>query len=184
MGYISRGEIAKELGVSPQAVGKRLRTTGLIARCLMSGRKIMIPEDVALELQAYYHPQTETKETNETETKTEKICIEGAAAEVVETKETNETETKETNETVGKFVPWEVYEELRHQLAVKDSQIENLNQALLNAQEQAKAAQFLQAADKQQALIEGGQIVAKEYPKSEPKRGLARIMEVFKINPK
>lgn len=51
-----------------------------------------------------------------------------------------------------KSVPWEVYEDLRRQLEVKDGQIANLSAALVSAQETAKAAQALHAAEKAEAM--------------------------------
>lgn len=51
-----------------------------------------------------------------------------------------------------KSVPWEVYEDLRRQLEVKDGQIADLSAALVAAQETAKAAQALHAADKAEAM--------------------------------
>jgi hypothetical protein len=68
--------------------------------------------------------------------------------------ETNETCAKPASEpgNAPKSVPWEVYEDLRRQLEVKDGQIANLSAALVSAQETAKAAQALHAAEKAEAM--------------------------------
>ena len=68
--------------------------------------------------------------------------------------ETNETCAKPASEpgNAPKSVPWEVYEDLRRQLEVKDGQIADLSAALVAAQETAKAAQALHAADKAEAM--------------------------------
>ena len=50
-------------------------------------------------------------------------------------------------------VPWEVYQDLRRQLEIKDSQIADLSKALVASQESLKAAQVLHGADKQEALL-------------------------------
>ena len=50
-------------------------------------------------------------------------------------------------------VPWEVYQDLRRQLEIKDSQIADLSKALAASQESLKAAQVLHGADKQEALL-------------------------------
>lgn len=53
-------------------------------------------------------------------------------------------------ETGEKAVPWAVYEDLRAQLAIKDKQISDLSEALLQAQKAAQAAQALHAGTLQQ----------------------------------
>ena len=50
-------------------------------------------------------------------------------------------------------MPWEVYQDLRRQLEIKDSQIADLSKALVASQESLKAAQVLHGADKQEALL-------------------------------
>lgn len=69
--------------------------------------------------------------------------------------------TPENPEPIGESVPLSVIEILTdqltikdQQLATKDEQIAALNQALLNAQDQGKAAQLLQAAEKAPALLD------------------------------
>lgn len=61
-----------------------------------------------------------------------------------------------------KTVPWEVYEDLRKQLEVKDEQIKSLSDALLAAQQSAQAAQALHAGTMQTKLLD------------EPKKGFFR----------
>lgn len=61
----------------------------------------------------------------------------------------NKTVIPEPGEVSG-----DVLDVLREQLRVKDEQISGLNKALLAAQETAKAAQVLQAAEKQPAMLE------------------------------
>jgi hypothetical protein len=180
MGYKNRNEVAREFGVTPQAIGKRLKTSGLVNRCTKAGRRLMIPDEVIEELRSYYisvSNKTETSETYETKTETSETKNTGKTYETetkTETSETYETKTEtsetyetktETSETKNNYVPWEVYEDLRQQLNIKDKQIEKLNEALLNAQEQGKAAQLLQAVDKKDALLTSGDIELENVPK-------------------
>ena len=75
----------------------------------------------------------------------------GVVSEPVGTSSEHVSEPREAARTV----PWEVYEDLRRQLEVKDGQIADLSAALVAAQETAKAAQALHAADKADALAVG-----------------------------
>lgn len=52
-------------------------------------------------------------------------------------------------------IPWEVYEDLRAQLAIKDKQIEELSAALVAAQQSAQAAQALHAGTMRKQLQDG-----------------------------
>ena len=122
-------EMAEKLGVTPQGVNKFLRTSGLREQCQKNGNRFLIPETVQKQLETHF---AETPVKSETKSETD-----------------GNPETK--SETVS--VPWEVYEDLRKQLAIKDEQIRELGAALINAQEQAKAAQLLHAADRKDDLL-------------------------------
>ncbi|WP_305154258.1 hypothetical protein [uncultured Alistipes sp.] len=68
--------------------------------------------------------------------------------------ETQKPETETVSDTTrGPSVPWEVYEDLRRQLEVKDGQIADLSRALVASQESLKAAQILHGAEKREALL-------------------------------
>ena len=137
-------EIAERFGVTPQAINKFLRTSGLREQCKKDGNRFLISETILKRLETHYGEKPVKSETK---------------SETVENPETK-------SETVS--VPWEVYEDLRRQLEIKDEQIRELGAALLNAQEQAKAAQLLHAADMKDDLLPA----AAPEEKPAPRRGL------------
>lgn len=129
----SKREIAELCGVTTQALDKKLRKTGLIQQCHKVSNRLLIPETVATKLTTIYRvslkPVSQPDETVATKLTT------------------NETKLT-TDETM-----LEVVQELRKQLEVKDEQIATLGKALEAAQETAKAAQTLHAADRKEDLL-------------------------------
>lgn len=132
-------EIAEECGVTPQGVNKYLRSSGLQAQCVKDGNRFLIPENVRELLKTHFLDIETNSETQKPETETQKP----------------ETETVSEG-SQRPSVPWEVYEDLRRQLEVKDGQIADLSKALTASQESLKAAQLLHGADKQEALLGAG----------------------------
>lgn len=129
-------EIAEKCGVTPQGVNKFLRSSGLQAQCVKDGNRFLIPENVQELLKTHFLEKETNSETEKLETDTQKP----------------ETETV-SNDSQASSVPWEVYQDLRRQLDIKDGQIADLSKALVAAQESLKAAQILHGADKQEALL-------------------------------
>nr|CRY94223.1 hypothetical protein [uncultured prokaryote] len=136
-------EIAEECGVTPQGVNKFLRSSGLQAQCIKDGNRFLIPENVQELLKTHFLEKETNSETEKLETEPQKP----------------ETETV-SDAFRASSVPWEVYQDLRRQLEIKDSQIADLSKALVASQESLKAAQVLHGADKREVLLEA----AKEEP--------------------
>lgn len=133
-------QIADELGVSKEAVRKRLPS--IPPTSLTTGKRnaIMVDETGKLLLQA---------------------LVSGNGESQLPTDNRTDYQPNRQPETV-KTVPWEVYEDLRKQLEVKDEQIKSLSDALLAAQQSAQAAQALHAGTMQTKLLD------------EPKKGFFR----------
>lgn len=133
-------QIADELGVSKEAVRKRLPS--IPPTSLTTGKRnaIMVDETGKLLLQALVSGNGESQLPTDNRTD----CQPNRQPEAVKT------------------VPWEVYEDLRKQLEVKDEQIKSLSDALLAAQQSAQAAQALHAGTMQTKLLD------------EPKKGFFR----------
>lgn len=95
------------------------------------------------------------------------------------TPDTN-TENSPTRPTDSPTLLEAVIDTLKDQLTVKDQQIERLSQALLNAQDQGKAAQALNAMDKAPALpvIAGGQ--AEQPTPADPPIGEMTFRQLFR----
>lgn len=129
-------DIAEECGVTPQGVNKYLRSSGLQEQCVKDGNRFLIPRNVRELLKTHFLGKETNSETQKPETETQKP----------------ETETV-SDTTRGPSVPWEVYEDLRRQLEVKDGQIADLSRALVASQESLKAAQILHGAEKREALL-------------------------------
>lgn len=133
MAYCTVKEAAEKCGVTPQGVNKYLRTSGLREQCKQDGNRFLIPETVQKLLETHFDKTPEKTET------------------VSETNGNPETKT----ETVS--VPWEVYEDLRKQLDIKDKQIADLSTALVAAQQSLQAAQMLHGSEKAEKLMESGE---------------------------
>lgn len=133
-------QIADELGVSKEAVRKRLPS--IPPTSLTTGKRnaIMVDETGKLLLQALVNGSGESRLPTDNRTDYQLDCQPEAV----------------------KTVPWEVYEDLRKQLEVKDEQIKSLSDALLAAQQSAQAAQALHAGTMQTKLLD------------EPKKGFFR----------
>lgn len=133
-------QIADELGVSKEAVRKRLPS--IPPTSLTTGKRnaIMVDETGKLLLQALVNGSGESRLPTDNRTDYHPDCQPEAV----------------------KTVPWEVYEDLRKQLEVKDEQIKSLSDALLAAQQSAQAAQALHAGTMQTKLLD------------EPKKGFFR----------
>jgi type II secretory pathway component PulK len=133
-------QIADELGVSKEAVRKRLPS--IPPTSLTTGKRnaIMVDETGKLLLQA---------------------LVSGNGESQLPTDNRTDYQPNRQPEAV-KTVPWEVYEDLRKQLEVKDEQIKSLSDALLAAQQSAQAAQALHAGTMQTKLLD------------EPKKGFFR----------
>lgn len=133
-------QIADELGVSKEAVRKRLPS--IPPTSLTTGKRnaIMVDETGKLLLQALVSGNGESQLPTDNRTDYQPDCQPEAV----------------------KTVPWEVYEDLRKQLEVKDEQIKSLSDALLAAQQSAQAAQALHAGTMQTKLLD------------EPKKGFFR----------
>ena len=133
-------QIADELGVSKEAIRKRLPS--IPPTSLTTGKRnaIMIDETGKLLLQALVSGSGESRLPTDNRTDYQPDCQPEAV----------------------KTVPWEVYEDLRKQLEVKDEQIKSLSDALLAAQQSAQAAQALHAGTMQTKLLD------------EPKKGFFR----------
>ena len=133
-------QIADELGVSKEAVRKRLPS--IPPTSLTTGKRnaIMVDEMGKLLLQA---------------------LVSGNGESQLPTDNRTDYQPNRQPEAV-KTVPWEVYEDLRKQLEVKDEQIKSLSDALLAAQQSAQAAQALHAGTMQTKLLD------------EPKKGFFR----------
>lgn len=136
-------EIAEECGVTPQGVNKFLRSSGLQIQCVKDGNRFLIPENVQELLKTHFLEKETNSETEKLETETQKA----------------ETETV-SDASRAPSVPWEVYQDLRRQLEIKDSQIADLSKALVASQESLKAAQVLHGAEKRESLLGA----AKEEP--------------------
>lgn len=129
-------DIAEECGVTPQGVNKYLRSSGLQEQCVKDGNRFLIPRNVRELLKTHFLGKETNSETKKLKTETQKP----------------ETETV-SDTTRGPSIPWEVYEDLRRQLEVKDGQIADLSRALVASQESLKAAQILHGAEKREALL-------------------------------
>lgn len=129
-------DIAEECGVTPQGVNKYLRSSGLQEQCVKDGNRFLIPRNVRELLKTHFLGKETNSETKKLKTETQKP----------------ETETV-SDTTRGPPIPWEVYEDLRRQLEVKDGQIADLSRALVASQESLKAAQILHGAEKREALL-------------------------------
>ena len=181
MKYYTRAEVAEELGITTQGIGKRLKTTGAIARCQKSGNRLLIPEEVMEELRVYYKGETSGNQETKSETEIAQSGNQETETETeTETSGNQETKSETEIETPSELgILWEAYKELKKQLEVKDDQIRSLNEALINAQEQGKAAQLLQAADKREQLLPASE-GDKEEEKEKPKTRFQRLVEAWR----
>lgn len=129
MAYRTAKELAEKFGVTTQGINKYLRASGLREQCKRNGNRFLIPETVEKLLETHFLGKETKSETN------------------------GNSETKSETKTETVSVPWEVYEDLRRQLDIKDAQIRDLSKALLSAQEQGQAAQLLHAVDLKDDLL-------------------------------
>lgn len=130
-------EAAEEFGVTKQAVGKYLRSSGLRDECVKDGNRLLISDNAWKLLETHF-----SKNENFSTTKAE-----------TNDNSTTKAETNDNLESETIAALREALETMRGQLAIKDEQISALNIALVNAQEQVKAAQLLHAADRKDDLL-------------------------------
>ena len=134
-------QIADEIGVSKTAVRKQIENLGLRSSLRKNGNQFAIDENEETLILQAFSEKTQTKNANQTETKTQ-------------------TANREVSDLVS--VLQSTIDTLQGQLAIKDKQIEDLSEALKSAQQTAAAAQALHAGTMQQQLLESDTIGEKK----------------------
>lgn len=146
----TKKELAEICGVSVQAIDKKLRKTGLMDGCSVVAGRLQIPATIAATVATSYQVKLESQQPTATK----------MVAEVAEPQQPQQpqqpnlqpsaTSSNGSEKAVEALVSQ--LEALQKQLEVKDRQIADLSAALVSAQETAKAAQALHAADKAEAM--------------------------------
>lgn len=156
-------DIAAECGVSEQAIRAWCRRNQVAKDAKHS---FAIDETTLSAIYLYYH----AKPRNQVAQRAKPSCA------------TGETSCESSfGAEIGPSVPWEVYEDLRGQLAVKDDQIRALSDALASAQGQVGAAQLLHAADRKGDLLPlSGATEASGDPAAPRKTRWQRLKEAWR----
>lgn len=131
----TKKELAEICGVSVQAIDKKLRKTGLMDGCSVVAGRLQIPATIAATVATSYQVKLESQQPQQPQ----QPNLQPSA-----------TSSNGSEKAVEALVSQ--LEALQKQLEVKDRQIADLSAALVSAQETAKAAQALHAADKAEAM--------------------------------
>lgn len=146
----TKKELADLCGVSIQAIDKKLRKTGKFSECRKVANRLQIPATIAATIATDYGVsiREDIEEVAEVAEKVAEVAQpqQPKVAEVAETATSSDGSEKAVEALVSQL------ETLQKQLEVKDRQIADLSAALVAAQETAKAAQALHAADKAEAM--------------------------------
>lgn len=144
-------QIAVTLGVSKQQVYRYIKKESIV-EAHREANVMYYDEAAEMLIKRYFDGKTTSNELNHDVDKT----LHDASREVVRESH-QEAVSDATVETLINL--------LKRELDTKNAQIEALNEALLNAQRQAEAAQMLHAADKRQLITADGETDADKVRK-------------------